>query len=125
MSAESTSPQSTAQDFFETYASAVVARDAEAVADLYCVPSLVLFPAQPLPVADRQQVRTFFADAAAQRGEIEEASPAVEVIASAPDHSIWADVTWSYDGTERERFVYQLVRDHGSWLVAVLTPMPL
>lgn len=125
MSAESTSTQSTAQDFFDTYARAVVARDAEAVADLYCVPSLVLFPAQPLPVSDRKQVRTFFADAAARHGEIEHASPTVEVLASAPDHSIWADVTWSYDGTEQERFVYQLVRDHGSWLVAVLTPMPL
>lgn len=125
MSDETTAPETTAQEFFDTYARALVARDAEAVADLYALPSLVLFPGQSLPVSDREQVRAFFADAAAQYGEVSEAVPSVRVIASTPDHSIWADVTWSYDGTERERFVYQLVHDHGSWLVAVLTPMPL
>lgn len=40
--------------------------------------------------------------------------------------SIWADVTWSFDGDVRERFCYQLVPGHdGAHRIAVLTPLPL
>ena len=38
-------------------------------------------------------------------------------------HSIWADVTWSYDGEPRERFCYQLARGDAGLQIAVLTPL--
>lgn len=46
----------------------------------------------------------------------------VHVIAET-EHSVWADVRWFHDGTDAERFVYQLVRSDGAWKIAVLTPM--
>jgi hypothetical protein len=46
----------------------------------------------------------------------------VSVIAEAPG-SVWADVTWSYDGEPRERFCYQLIRAADEFQIAVLTPL--
>jgi hypothetical protein len=43
-------------------------------------------------------------------------------MAEAPG-SLWADVTWSYDGQPRERFCYQLVERTDGYQIAVLTPM--
>lgn len=39
-----------------------------------------------------------------------EAEHAITIVAST-EHSIWADVTWTYGGEPRERFIYQLLKD--------------
>lgn len=38
--------------------------------------------------------------------------------------SLWADVTWSYDGKVHERFCYQLIAGPDGHQIAVLTPTP-
>lgn len=113
-----------ANDFFRTYAQALLDRDSETLARLYAVPALIAFPGQCIAVSDREQTRQFFDQAAVQYDGVTEAEPAVTVLA-ATAHSIWADVVWSYDGQPRERFVYQLLRDGDSdaWQVGVLTPL--
>lgn len=114
--------------FFHDYAAALLARDEEAVADLYAVPALVLFPGRAIAVSDRSQTAEFFASSWEQYDGVAEAEPDVSVLA-ATDDAIWADVRWSFDGAERERFCYQLARDGAGpaerWQVAVLTPMEL
>ena len=72
-------------------------------------------------VADRLE---FGPTAARLASSAAEAEPSIEIAASS-DVSIWADVTWSYDGPARERFVYQLVRRDERWQIAVLTPLTL
>lgn len=114
--------ESVVTTFFDRYASALLARDAEAVAELYAVPALVLFPGQSIAVTDRAQTATFFAQSWSQYDGIDEATPAIDVLA-ATEHSIWADVTWSYGGAASERFVYQLTADGGDWRISVLTPV--
>lgn len=114
----------TAQAFFDEYAAALLARDEQAVARLYAVPALVLFPGQPIAVTERSQTEEFFASSWAQYDGVQEARADLTVLA-ATDASVWADVAWSYDGEVRERFCYQLVDDAGTWRVAVLTPLDL
>ena len=112
------------EQFFDRYAAALLARDERAVADLYAVPSLVLFPGQMIAVDDRAQTEEFFASSWEQYDGVSSAVHQVTILA-ASDDAVWTDVRWSYDGAERERFCYQLARtDHG-WQVAVLTPLPL
>jgi hypothetical protein len=41
--------------FFERYAAALLARDAKAVAAMYAVPSLIIFPGKSIPVSDPHQ----------------------------------------------------------------------
>lgn len=46
--------------------------------------------------------------------------------AASTGHSIWADVTWKYQGgAPDERNMYQLVRTDAGWKIAVLTPLEL
>ena len=45
----------TVETFFAAYAAALLARDEQAVADLYAVPALVLFPGTSIAVGDRGQ----------------------------------------------------------------------
>jgi len=111
-----------AQTFFDTYARALVARDAKAVAQLYAVPALIEFPEQALAVSSSEQTEEFFTAAFGQYAESTQVEAAVDVVAET-GHSVWADVTWTYDRSPAERFMYQLVRAGGQWQIAVLTPL--
>ncbi|GAB2677847.1 hypothetical protein [Kribbella swartbergensis] len=113
-----------ADQFFDDYAAALLARDEKRMAKLYAVPGLILFPGQPIPVTSEEQTEQFFAASWAQYDGVDTADRTVEVMASTPA-SIWADVTWSYGGRPRERFCYQLVNDTEAWKIAVLTPLDL
>ncbi|RYB89933.1 DUF4440 domain-containing protein [Nocardioides oleivorans] len=111
-----------AATFFTDYAAALLARDEDAIARMYAVPALVLFPGRAIAVSDRSQTAEFFASSWEQYDGVAEAEPDVTVLASTAD-AIWADVRWSFDGAERERFCYQLGRTDDEWQVAVLTPL--
>ncbi|MCB7136050.1 hypothetical protein [Cellulosimicrobium marinum] len=112
------------REFFDGYRRALLARDEQALADLYAVPALILFPGRSLPVTDREQTAEFFASAFGQYEEVAGMTAEVVVVAQAP-HSVWADVTWRHDTLESERFVYQLLDESGIWRIAVLTPLPV
>jgi hypothetical protein len=79
-------------EFFERYLAALLARDAAAVARLYAVPGLILFPDTSIPVTDRSQTEQFFASAWQQYEGIDAASREIVIMGKAP-HSVWADVT--------------------------------
>ena len=111
-------------EFFARYARALLARDADAVAAMYAVPALIAFPGRSIAVGDRQQTRDFFASTWPSYEGVTEAEPQVQVLA-ATDHSVWADVAWSYGGAVQERFVYQLLDRPDGWQIGVLTPMGL
>lgn len=108
--------------FFGRYASALLARDAKAIARMYAVPSLILFPGQSIPVSDAHQTEEFFASSWVQYDGVDTVDKRIVVMGEAPG-SIWADVTWSYGGRPRERFCYQLVQGTEGYQIAVLTPM--
>lgn len=110
------------RDFFDTYTRALLDRDATAIADHYAVPALIEFPDQPVAVSEAAQTEDFFAGAFGQYEGTTDASASIDVVAEA-GHSLWADVTWSYDGVPAERNMYQLVRTGESWKIAVLTPL--
>lgn len=111
--------------FFQRYRDALLARDAKAIAGMYAVPSLVVFPQQLLAVTSQQQTEQFFASSFGQYDGVNDAQPAISIMGEAPA-VIWADVTWSYDGQPRERFCYQLAEDEaGEYQIVVLTPMEL
>ena len=108
--------------FFQRYAAALLARDATAVAEMYAVPALILFPGNAVPVSDRKQTEDFFASSWSQYDGVDTVDSRITIMAEAPG-SVWADVTWSYGAQRQERFCYQLVeRDHG-YQIGVLTPM--
>lgn len=111
-----------ADRFFERYAAALLARDAKAIAGMYAVPSLILFPGKSIPVSDATQTEEFFASSWGQYDGVDAVDKQVVVMGEAPS-SLWADVTWSYDGQPRERFCYQLVEGSDGYQIAVLTPM--
>jgi ketosteroid isomerase-like protein len=112
-----------AEAFFQSYRRALLDRDAVLISSHYAVPALIEFPDQPIPVTSSAQAEEFFAGAFDQYQGVTEAKAAITVVASTT-HSVWADVTWSYDGdVPGERNVYQLVRTGDEWKIAVLTPM--
>ncbi|HEY8590388.1 MAG TPA: hypothetical protein VIL55_12655 [Naasia sp.] len=111
-----------ATSFFDGYRTALLDRDAGAIAGKYAVPALILFPAQSLVVADRTQTEAFFHSAFGQYDGVTDTRADVRVVAET-EHSIWADVTWHHEGAEPERFIYQLVASDGEWQIAVLTLM--
>jgi ketosteroid isomerase-like protein len=111
-------------EFFERYAAALLARDAKAIAGMYAVPSLILFPRRSIPVTDANQTEAFFASSWSQYEGVDDIDKQIAVMAKAPG-SVWVDVTWSYGGQQRERFCYQLVKGVDGWQIAVLTPMNL
>ncbi len=115
------------EQFFDRYAAALLARDAAAIGRLYAVPALILFPGQAVAVSSVEQTEAFFASSWAQYDGVAEIDRQTVIMARAPG-STWADVTWSYGGTPRERFCYQLVdgpdRPDGPQ-IAVLTPLLL
>jgi ketosteroid isomerase-like protein len=112
------------EQFFEQYASALLARDAKAIAGLYAVPSLILFPGNSIAVSDAKQTEEFFASSWDQYEGVEAVDKQLAVMGEAP-HSVWADVTWSFGGQARERFCYQLIEGAKGYQIAVLTPMAL
>ena len=109
-------------EFFDGYRDALMARDERRVASLYAVPGLILFPGQPVAVADRAQTEQFFASAWGQYASVTDTHTDVSVVAEAPG-SVWADVTWHHVGAPPERLMYQLVETDGAWAIAVLTPL--
>ena len=111
------------EEFFDRYAAAMLARDARAVSELYAVPSLILFPNNPVPVTSQAQTEQFFAASWAQYEGVESAETRIRVIEEAP-WSVWADVAWSYGGGPRERYCYQLVDGPDGYRIAVVTPLP-
>lgn len=110
-------------DFFVQYADALLERDAGALAELYSVPALILFPGNHIAVSSREQTRAFFESAWGQYEGVEAVTNDIEVVGEAPA-TLWVDVAWSYRGEIRERFIYQLAQDSdGEWRIAVLTPL--
>ena len=116
------SAESHVEQFFERYAAALLARDAKAIAEMYAVPSLILFPGHAVPVSDAKQTEDFFASAWSQYDGIETVDNQITILAEAPG-TVWADIVWSYDGQPQERFCYQLVERDGGYQIGVLTPM--
>lgn len=114
--------QTIAQEFFDTYTSALLARDEAALSELYAVPALIEFPDQPVAVSDPAQTAAFFREAFGPYEGVTKSTASVRVVA-ATGHSIWADVTWTHDAAPRERLMYQLVRAQEAWQIAVLTPL--
>jgi ketosteroid isomerase-like protein len=108
------------EQFFDRYADALLARDAQAVAALYAVPSLILFPGQSVPVSSPAQTEEFFASAWGQYEGVDTVDRTVSIMGSGPG-TVWADVTWSYGGSPREHFCYQLIEGAGGPQIAVLT----
>lgn len=110
--------------FFDRYRSALLDRDAEAIADLYAVPALILFPGRSVAVSDRSQTSSFFASAWSQYDGIDAADHDALILAETR-HSVWVDVGWRYDGQLQERFCYQLINSGDDYQIAVLTPIPV
>jgi len=108
--------------FFERYASALLARDAKALAGMYAIPSLIVFPGTSIAVSDTAQTEAFFASSWGQYDGVDAVDQEIVVMGDAPV-SLWADVTWSFSGQRRERFCYQLVPGAEGYQIAVLTPM--
>ncbi len=108
--------------FFDRYASALLARDAAAIARMYAVPALIVFPGAVVPVTDARQTEEFFASSWGQYEGVEEADPRVEIMGRGPG-AVWADVTWSSGGGPRERFCYQLLAGPDGYRIVVLTPL--
>ena len=110
--------------FFDRYEAALLARDKKAIARMYAVPSLILFPGNSIPVTDAGQTEEFFASSWSQYEGVHEVDKQITIMAEAPG-TIWTDVTWTYRGRARERFCYQLVEGRGGYQIAVLTPIAL
>jgi hypothetical protein len=111
-----------AEEFFERYAAALLARDAKAIAGMYAVPALILFPGTSIPVADARQTEEFFASSWRQYEGVDTMDKKITIMGEAPG-SVWADVTWSYGAQPRERFCYQLIDAVEGYQIAVLTLM--
>ncbi len=112
----------TAVQFFDSYAAALLARDEKAIARMYAVPSLILFPGQSIAVSDAHQTEEYFASSWNQYEGVDSVDRRITIMGESPA-SLWADVTWSYGGEPRERFCYQLVNGSDGYRIAVLTPM--
>lgn len=108
--------------FFERYAEALLARDATAIASMYAVPSLILFPGTSIPVSDSRQTEEFFASAFGQYAGVDAVEKHTAIMGEAPG-TVWADVTWTYGGRQPERFCYQLIETTEGYRIAVLTLM--
>ena len=111
-------------EFFDRYASALLARDEKALAGLYAVPSLILFPGQAIAVSKEKQTENFFASSWDQYEGVTDAKPAITVVLEGPG-TVWADVTWTFDGEPRERMCYQLIGEPGDFRIGVLTALEL
>jgi hypothetical protein len=59
--------------FFERCAAALLARDEKTIAQMYAVPSLILFPGNTILVGDAKQTEEFFAASWTQYEGVNEA----------------------------------------------------
>jgi hypothetical protein len=109
----------TATEFFDRYAAALLARDEAAIASLYAVPSLILFPGQAVAVSDPAQTAEFFAASWGQYDGVETIDKTLSIAMAGPA-TAWIDVTWAH-GDAREHFCYQLVERPAGLQIAVLT----
>ena len=109
--------------FFDRYQAALLDRDAAQISEMYAVPALILFPGTSVAVTDRLQTEQFFRASFGQYDGVTEVDHQLRILAET-SHSVWADVTWSYQGRARERFCYQLVGTDDPQ-IAVLTPLDL
>lgn len=116
------STESITTEFFERYTDALLARDEQAVARLYAVPALLVFPQQTIAIGSPEEAAAVFGAAWPQYEGVTSTRPEITVSAET-DHSIWADVTWHHDNGGTEHQLYQLVYLAGGWRVAVLTPL--
>lgn len=91
---------------------------------MYAVPGLILFPGTSVAVTDQTQTEQFFAASFGQYEGVVELDHELTIIAET-SHSVWADVTWSYNGRPRERFCYQLVSTEDPQIAVLLTPLDL
>jgi hypothetical protein len=91
---------------------------------MYAIPSLILFPGNSIAVSDARQTEEFFAASWEQYEGVDSVDQQVVIMAEAPG-SVWANVTWSFQGQPRERFCYQLIEGADGYQIAVLTPMEL
>lgn len=64
---------------------------------MYAVPSLILCPGKSIPVSDANQTEAFFATSWSQYEGVDAVDKQIVVMGESPG-SVWADVTWSYDG---------------------------
>jgi hypothetical protein len=112
----------TVEEFFDAYAAAVLARDETAMAGLYRVPALIVYPGQIIMVTDRAETERYFAAVWAQYDGVTEAQATIRIMARTPV-AVWADVTWSYGAGPRERFCYQLTGGEDPYRIVVLTPL--
>jgi len=110
------------EEFFERYAAALLARDADAIAEMYAVPSLILFPGQSIVVTAAAQTAQFFTSSWSQYEGIETVAKRISIMGEGPG-TVWADVSWSYGNKVQERFCYQLVDGQNGPQIAVLTPL--
>lgn len=107
---------------FDSYAEALLARDRKAIAAMYAVPALILFPGRSIAIADAAQTEDFFASAWEQHEDVGDVDKLIAIMGEGPG-TVWADVTWSYDAQPRERFCYQLIGGPDGYRIAVLTPL--
>jgi ketosteroid isomerase-like protein len=117
-----TDTKAAVEEFFERYQAALLARDAAAVARMYAVPGLILFPGNAIAVTDRSQTEAFFATTWQQYEGIEEVDKDLVILAEAPG-SVWVDLRWRYGSGRGERFCYQLFLTAAGYQIAVLTPL--
>lgn len=110
--------------FFDQYSVALLARDEKAIAKMYAVPSLILFPSNSIVVNDAKQTEEFFASSWSQYEGVDMVEKQIVIMGEASG-SVWADVTWMYGGKPRERFCYQLIEGDKGYQIVVLTPMAL
>jgi ketosteroid isomerase-like protein len=112
----------TANTFFDRYASALLARDEAAVAAMFASPVLLVTPGTPSVPATTDQVEAFFASSWDGYEGIDAFDKQITIM-GAGRGSLWAYVTWFYRGQAQERMCYQLVSGDDGWKIAVLTPM--
>jgi ketosteroid isomerase-like protein len=115
-----TETQQKVDGFFERYAAALLARDAKAIAGMYAVPALILFPGTSIPVSDSRQTEEFFASAFGQYAGVTDVEKHIAMMGEGPG-TVWADVTWTFSGRPSERFCYQLIETTEGYRIAVLT----
>ena len=72
------------KEFFDRYAAAMLARDAKAIAGMYAVPSLILFPGTSIPVTDARQTEEFFDSSWGQYEGVNAADKKIAIMGEAP-----------------------------------------
>ena len=69
-----------AAEFFDSYAGALLARNEKAIARMYAVPSLILFPGQAIAVSDVHQTEEFFASSWSQYEGVDSVERQIAII---------------------------------------------